>query len=52
MIWNIKETFQPKTGMWKKQVLKDPGHVKDIEDACCMLSEKYSNNTVDWFQFI
>ena len=52
MIGNIKETFPPKTGMWKKQVLQDPRYVKDVEDACCMLSVKYSNNTVDWFQFI
>ena len=42
MIGNIKETFPPKTGMWKKQVLQDPGYVKDIEDTCCMLSAKYS----------
>ena len=52
MIGNIKETFPPKTGMQKKQVLQDPGYVKDVKDACCMLSAKYSNNTVDWFQFI
>ena len=48
MIRNIKKTFPPKTGMQKKQVLQDPGYVKD---ACCMLSAKYSNNTVDWCQF-
>ena len=52
MIGNIKKTFQPKTGMWKKQVLQDPGYVEDVEDACCMLSAKYSNNIVDWFQFV
>ena len=36
MIGNIKETFLPKTGMWKKQVLQDPGYVDTVE-ACCML---------------
>ena len=37
MAANMKETFPPKTGMWKKQVLQDPGYVKDIKDACCIL---------------
>ena len=37
MIGNIKKTFPPKTGMQKKQVLQDPGYVKDVKDACCML---------------
>ena len=46
MIGNNKKTFPPKTGMQKKQVMQDPGYVKD---ACCMLSAKYSNNTVDSF---
>ena len=41
MIENIKETFPPKIGMQKKQVLQDPCYVKDVEDACCMLSAKY-----------
>ena len=36
MIENIKETFPPKTGMQKKQVLQDPGYV-DTGEACCML---------------
>ena len=40
MVRNMKETFQPKTGMWKKQVLQDPGYVEDVKDACCMLSAK------------
>ena len=35
MIGNMKETFRPKAGMWKKQVLQDPGYV-DIVEACCM----------------
>ena len=34
MVRNMKETFLPKTGIQKKQVLQDPGYVKD---ACCML---------------
>ena len=33
MVRNIKESFPPKTHMHKKQVLQDPGHVKDIGDA-------------------
>ena len=37
MIGNIKETFQPKTGMWKKQVLQDPRYVEGGENAYCML---------------
>ena len=37
MIGNIKETFLPKTGMQKKQVLQDPGYVKGVESACCMM---------------
>ena len=37
MIGNIKKLFLPKTGMWKKQVLQDPGYVKGIKSACCML---------------
>ena len=37
MIGNIKKTFLPKTDMWKKQLLQDPGYVKDIKDTCCML---------------
>ena len=33
MIGNIKETFPTKTGLREKQVLQDPGHVKDVRDA-------------------
>ena len=40
MVRIMKETFPPKAGMQKKQVLQDPGYVKDVEDACCMLSVK------------
>ena len=29
----MKETFLPKTGLREKEVLQDPGHVKDIGDA-------------------
>ena len=36
MVRNGKETFPLKTGMWKKQVLQDPGYVDTVE-ACCML---------------
>ena len=37
MIGNIKKTFPPKTGMREKQLLQDPGYVKDVGDSCCML---------------
>ena len=37
MVRNMKETFPPKTGMQRKQVLPDSCYVKD---ACCMLSAK------------
>ena len=40
MVRNMKETFPPKTNMQKKQVLPDSWYVKDVEDACCMLSAK------------
>ena len=33
MVRNMKETFLPKTGMQKKKILQDPGHVEDIGDA-------------------
>ena len=36
MVRNMKETFPSKTGMWKKQVLQDPGYV-DTVDTCCMV---------------
>ena len=47
MIGNIKKTFPPKTGIQKKQVLWDPGYVKDIEDSCCMLHALCKNNVED-----
>ena len=34
IIGNIKETFPPKTGMQKKQVLQDPGYVDTVEAFC------------------
>ena len=41
MIGNIKETFLPKTGMQKKQVLQDLGYVDTLDaDACCMQQHK------------
>ena len=36
LVRNMKETFPPKTGMRKKQVLQDPGYVDTI-DTCCMV---------------
>ena len=33
MIRNIKKTFPPKTGLWEKQLLQDPGYVKDVKDT-------------------
>ena len=42
MVRNIKETFPPKTGMQKKQVLQDPGMSKGskVHAACYVLSCK------------
>ena len=37
MIGNIKRTFLSKTGLQEKQVLQDPGYVKDVRDSWCML---------------
>ena len=37
MIGNIKEIFLPKTGVWEKQLLQDPGYVKGVKTTCCML---------------
>ena len=44
MIGNIKKLFLPKTGMWKKQGLQDPGYVEGVGSACCMLSCKVVQN--------
>ena len=62
MVRNMKETFLLKTGMRKKKVLQDPGYVKDIEDACCMLhalckimsktSKILKQATTDFIEFI
>ena len=43
MIGNIKKTFPPKTGLREKQLLHDPGYVKDIGDSCCMLHNVQDN---------
>ena len=32
MIGNIKEIFLPKTGMWEKQLLQDPGYVGVVRE--------------------
>ena len=45
MIENIKEIFPPKTGMWEKQLLQDPGHVKGVETTCCMLHGMLQGST-------
>ena len=42
MIGNLKETFPPKTGTWKKQVWQDPGYV-DMVKAFCKLQNNTSN---------
>ena len=39
MIGNIKEIFPPKTGLWEKQVLQDPGYVEGVKTTCCMLHD-------------
>ena len=44
MIGNIKRTFPPKTGLREKQLLQDPGYVKDRGDSCCMLPGILQNN--------
>ena len=47
MIGNIKKTFLPKTGLREKQLLQDPGYVKDIRDA--LLHAAWSlQNTRRW----
>ena len=42
MIGNIRETFLPKTGMQKKQVLQNLGHVNTVK-ACCIQAIPMSN---------
>ena len=37
MTRSIKETFLPKSGMWKCNFLQDLGYVKGVEGTCCML---------------
>ena len=36
MVRIMKQTFPPKPGMWKKQVLQDPVYVNTV-NTCCML---------------
>ena len=45
MIANIKEIFLPKTGMWEKQLLQDPGYVEGVETTCCMLHDMLQGST-------
>ena len=33
--------------MQKKQLLQDPGYVRDIKDSCCMLHALYKNTVKD-----
>ena len=49
MIGNIKETFPPKTGLQEKQLLQDPGYVKDVSDA---LLHGLCRIPVDCLQFV
>ena len=47
MIGNIKETFLPKTGLREKQLLQDPGYVKDVEDALLHAAYSVQDNVED-----
>ena len=47
MIGNIKETFPPKTGLREKQLLQDPGYVKDIRDALLHAAYSVQDNVED-----
>ena len=47
MIGNIKETFPPKTGLREKQLLQDPGYVKDIGDALLHAVYSVQDNVED-----
>ena len=37
MVRNTKETFLPKPGMQKKQVVQEPRYVGGVAGPCCML---------------
>ena len=44
-IENIKETFLPKTGMWKKQVLQDPGGSLTLsKHVACNVAKSYKSS--------
>ena len=47
MIGNIKETFPPKTGLRKKQLLQDPGYVEDVRDALLHAAYSVQDNVED-----
>ena len=47
MIGNIKETFPPKTGLQEKQLLQDPGYVKDVRDALLHAAYSVQDNVED-----
>ena len=49
MVKNMKQTFMPKTGIWKKQVLQDPGyaiwwHCQYMLHAACNEIRSHSNS--------
>ena len=47
MIGNIKETFPPKTGLLEKQLLQDPGYVKDVGDVLLHAAYSVQDNVKD-----
>ena len=47
MIGNIKETFPPKTGLREKQLLQDPGYVKDVGDSLLHAAYSVQDNVED-----
>ena len=47
MIGNIKETFPPKTGLWEKQLLQDPGYVADVGNALLHAAYSVQDNVED-----
>ena len=51
MIGNIKKLLTPKTGMWEKQVLQDPGYVKGVKSmkvhAACYVASLYEISYVE-----
>ena len=47
MIRNIKETFPPKTGLWEKKLLQDPGYAEDVRDALLHAAYSVQDNVED-----